>query len=365
MLKVLTLGVWLYSAAIAEVKPVGAVTAVDAGSRTLTIQTDSGAALAVKVAGAARLVRVAAGETSLAKAAPVALSDIAVGDRVLARGAMSADETSIDATTVVVMPKTEIAKKHEAERAEWARRGIAGTVKSVDAAAKKVIVVERAAFSPGAAAAPKEIAVDVAKASLRRYAPGSVKFSDAAASDLARVLPGDQVRALGEKTDGGASFTAEKFVSGTFKNLAVTVKSIDATAGTMVATDLDTKKTVAIAASAETTLRKMPEMMARMMAMRASGGGPPAGLQARPGGGPPQGAMRGGGDFLERMPAFALADLKPGDALIIATASGDAGKLTAITIVAGVEPILQSAPQSQRQQMVGSWNLDMNPGMTP
>ena len=79
--------------------------------------------------------------------------------------------------------------------------------------------------------------------------------------------------------------------------------------------------------------------------------------------------MRGGrgGDMqqmLERMPAIKLADLKPGDAIIVSSTEGaDPGQVTAITLVAGVEPILSAAPAgSQRAMMLGSWNLDMNMG---
>jgi hypothetical protein len=65
--------------------------------------------------------------------------------------------------------------------------------------------------------------------------------------------------------------------------------------------------------------------------------------------------------MLDRMPALALAELKAGDALIIAsTAGSDSGQVTAITLLAGVEPILTATPAGNRQVMMGSWNLDMN-----
>ena len=81
-----------------------------------------------------------------------------------------------------------------------------------------------------------------------------------------------------------------------------------------------------------------------------------------PGGGM-GGGMRGGDmqQMLERMPVLALAELKAGDALIIASTAGtDAGQVTAITLLAGVEPILTATPAGNRQVLMGSWNLDMN-----
>lgn len=60
-----------------------------------------------------------------------------------------------------------------------------------------------------------------------------------------------------------------------------------------------------------------------------------------------------------------LEDLKPGEAVIVSSTQGqDPGQVTAIMLVAGVEPILSAAPGgSQRAAMLGSWNLDMSAGM--
>ena len=58
---------------------------------------------------------------------------------------------------------------------------------------------------------------------------------------------------------------------------------------------------------------------------------------------------------LDRMPVLALNELNPGDALIISGGKGaDPGNLTAITLVAGVEPLLRVAPP---RQVGGAWNF--------
>jgi hypothetical protein len=62
--------------------------------------------------------------------------------------------------------------------------------------------------------------------------------------------------------------------------------------------------------------------------------------------------MRGNGDIsqlIDRLPPITLADLKPGDAVVVAGAATnrDNSSLTATNIIAGVEPILQSAPRRQ------------------
>jgi hypothetical protein len=94
-------------------------------------------------------------------------------------------------------------------------------------------------------------------------------------------------------------------------------------------------------------------------------GGPPTGATdpANAGAGP--GGRMGGGDLsqmLERVPRIAVADLKPGSAVIISGGGGeDKARLTAINIIAGVEPLLASAPQSGggRSNALGMWNLDV------
>ena len=80
----------------------------------------------------------------------------------------------------------------------------------------------------------------------------------------------------------------------------------------------------------------------------------------------PGGRMGGrGGDFsqmVERMPAFSLSELKPGDAIIVASSVGpDPNRITAITLLAGVEPLLTGpAGQGNNRQLNASWNFDIN-----
>ena len=55
--------------------------------------------------------------------------------------------------------------------------------------------------------------------------------------------------------------------------------------------------------------------------------------------------------------ALALAELKPGDAIMISTTQGsDPGHVTVIMLLAGVEPLLTASPTATRDIMSG-WNL--------
>jgi hypothetical protein len=72
--------------------------------------------------------------------------------------------------------------------------------------------------------------------------------------------------------------------------------------------------------------------------------------------------MRRGGDLqdmLERMPQLKLDELKPGDAIMLSATNGaDPSSVTAINVLAGVEPLLTAAPKGG-QQIFGNWNFDI------
>jgi hypothetical protein len=343
-------------AAAAQVRPVGVVTAIDGGR--LTLKTDDGHEVKVIPQSSATYLRVQPGAKDLSGAAKIAAGDIGVGDRVLARGKLSEDQKIVDATSVVVMTQADVAKKHAADNAEWQRRGTTGVIKSVNAAANEIVITQRSG----------EMTVALGAAVLKRYAPDSVRFADAKPSEFGALRVGDQVRALGTRSEDGKRFTADELVSGAFRNLALQVVSVDAGANTAQVKDLDSKKTLTLNISPDSSLRRLPPFVAQMMAMRNAGGARPAG-GGPPGGGPPGGFGGGRGnpsEMLDRMPAFPFSELKPGDALIVAaTQSSDPGRITAITVLAGVEPILAAAPAGGRQMALGNWNLDLNMNMGP
>jgi hypothetical protein len=370
-------------------RALGAVTAVDAAGKQLTLKQDSGAELHVVLQDATTYQRVAPGETTLKNAEKIDLAAVTVGDRVLARGAMSDDKASLTATSIIVMSKADIAKKHEADRAEWQKRGVAGVVTAVSPESKQVTISLRGRETG------KTIQIaTTAGTGFRRYAPDSIRFADAKPSSFAELKVGDNLRALGAKSEDGTSLAAEEIVSGSFRNVAATVISVDAAAKTIKVTDLDTKKPLLVRVKEDSTLRMLPEFAANMLAMRLKGGGaggpggpggPPGGM--RPGGGPggpgggqggPPGGFPGGGrpggmgrgpggggppdleQMLERMPPLELAALKSGDPLIIASTTGsDPAAVTAITILGGVEPLLRSAPKGSQGMVLGNWNLSV------
>ena len=163
------------------------------------------------------------------------------------------------------------------------------------------------------------------------------------------------MRVLGNKSDDGAVIQAEKIVSGSFRQIAATVSAINAQTGELTVKDLATKKPLTIKIDADSTMRKLPEPAARMLARRYAPGAPPADAAA----GGARGGNTGGdvGQMLDHLPAMSISELKPGDAIMMSTTQGtDPGRVTAITLLAGVEPLLTASPTATRDIMSG-WNL--------
>jgi co-chaperonin GroES (HSP10) len=361
--------------AAAPAKQIGTVKAISGNS--LTLAADSGAQTTVTVAEGARILQLAPGSTDLKSAQPIALTDVAVGDRVLVTG-KSDDDGSFSATRVILMKSTDIAQKNETEKQDWQRRGSGGIVSAVNGSTLTV--------SAGA----KKIQIQTTDATkFRRYAGDSVKFEDAKPGTLAQIQAGDQLRVRGNKSDDGSTIQAEEIVSGSFKNLSGTIATINAAGGMLTLKDLTTKKTMTVSVTANSDVRKLPPEVAARFAARQRGegtaGGPagpagangaaarpqPAGASgaAAPGSGAPRGpggtggpGRSAGGDLsqmLSRLPTATLADLKTGDAVMIVASETAPGsdKVTAVTMLSGVEPILAATPSGAPAMTLSPWSV--------
>jgi len=390
--------------AAANSKAVGTVKSISGNS--IVLAAEGGSDTSVVVQDGARLLQIEPGETDLKKATPLQLSDLQNGDRILVRGSAGPDGKSILAVSVIAMKKADLAARHAHEQAEWQKNGIGGLVSAVDPSAGTITV------STSALGANKSVVVHVSKNTvLRRYAPGSVKFDDAAAAPIDQIKAGDQLRARGQKNADGGELTADEVVSGSFRNISGTINSIDAGTNTITVQDLVTKKPVVVQISQTSQLRKLPAPMAQRIAARlkggsgdapaganaggnAAGGGATGGAGSSPsapaggsaleqrsgdtgaprgpgGAGANGGAGRGGaggqgGDLqqaISRMPPSTLTDLQKGDAvMIVATAdnTGAPGGVVAITLLSGVEPILQASPSGQ--SILTPWTMSGAPG---
>ena len=211
---------------------------------------------------------------------------------------------------------------------------------------------------------------------LKRYAPASVSYDAAQPAPIDAIHAGDQLRARGDKNADGTEIAAEEAISGNFRNISGAISSIDNANSTFAVKDLATKKVMTVHITPAAQMRRLPDMMARMLAARLTGnsggagvgpgsqfGGPQGGGGQGPGAGGGQGFGRPGGpdpqQMLSRAPAIQLADLKKGDAVMLVSTDG-ATDVTAITLLAGVEPLLEAPAASQN--MLNNWSMNTGAG---
>ncbi len=350
-------------------RAIGVIQAIDTRAKHITVKTDAGPEMSVSFEVATRFLRVAPGAKDLANATSISSSDLEVGDRILARG-RSGDNGQLVAASIIVMSKSDIARKHEAERAEWEKRGIGGLITALNPGTKEITINR-----PAVAGSKPVVIALTPGAVLRRYAPNSVKFSDARPCRFEDLLVGDQIKALGDFNEDRTRFSVKELVAGSFQNIIGTVVSLDPGKNTILITDLATGKRVEAQVAVDTTIHRLSVDLAQMVAKRiqgsASSSGSPASSQPeRPSAGIPaktggeSGRLQSNGDLqaaIERLPRLSLADLKQGEAIILAcTRSADPTRVSAITLLAGVEPILAASSKGGRPVDLGSWNLDLN-----
>jgi hypothetical protein len=351
-------------------KAVGVIKSIQADSITVASESGGEGDIIAKLTSSTKILRVPPGEKDLKNATALQAQDLQPGDRVLVRGQASADGGGhtivITALAVIVMKQADVAAKQQHDRDDWQKRGVGGLVTKVDPATGTITI------SSGGMGVSRSIAAHVARDTiLRRYAPDSVKFDDAKPSSVDQIKVGDQLRARGTRSPDGSEVSAEEVVSGAFRNIAGTIKAIDAANNTMTVQDAIAKSAVVVKVSPDSQMKKLPPEMAQRIAMRlkgmagaggAGGAAPstPAESQAARG---PSGGQGGNGppDFqrmLSRLPDSTLADMQKGDAvMIVSTEGGDSGAVTAITLLAGVEAILTAAPNRSASSLLSPWSL--------
>lgn len=341
----------------APARLIGTITAINGNA--LTVKTDAGQTQQVTVPDGAAIKRLEPGQ-SLASATSIQLSDLAVNDRVLIR--LDATANPPQATMIIAMKHAALAEQQQKENEAW-QKGVAGLVKKVDPAANTITV------TTGAGPTLRTVNVQLSKSTvLLRYAPDSVRFADAKPAPLDAIKPGDQFRARGTYSADRSQMTADAIVSGTFRNVAGLVLTVDPAGNKFVVKDLATKKPVTVHIQPDVQMRRLPERMAQVIAMRLKGTLPARdNAQHSPAAGSagarwsmgqnPGGTAGPGGNDLSRVLAYApvihLSDLKKGDAVMVVATDG-AADVNAITLLAGVEPLLE-APEAT--DLLSNWSM--------
>ncbi len=375
--------------AITAKHAIGEVKTIDSVAKQLTIKTDAGSVVTVSLSDKTTYKRLAPGEQSLTNAADIALADVGEGDRVWARGNVSEDRKSLPAAMIVLMTKGDLAKKQEAERAEWRRRGILGVITVLKPDTKEITITNRTM------AGTQTVVLPISdKTEMRRYAPDSIKFGDAKPSTFSDLKVGDQLRALGDRGADPLRFNPQKVVTGSFRTVAGVVTAVDPATGEIKINELEKKQPLTIVIKQDAVLRKFPpasETGAMMGGLGrgpagAAGGQTPQGGQGQPtarpqgsggtgpgagpggqGGGPRPG---GGGfninDMLERLPIIALAGVKVGDTIVVSSTQGvDPSRLTAIALVSGADTLFAMlAPRPQGGQTAPNPSAGLGSGIS-
>ena len=333
----------------------------------IVLQTKDGA-MNIMLSSKTEYKRVSPENPSLRAAVAANFSDINVGDKLMVTGIVSADKKTVPAKGVYLMTKADIVERQTKEQEQWLTRGISGKVTLVNSQAKQLTV-----STPGLTGEKITVLTVKDNTDFRRYAPDSVQFSQAKPSMIDEIKPGDMIRALGDKSADGATFSAERIVTGSFQTIGGTIKAIDTTKNEITITNVQTKKDMTIVVGENSVLKQFPAEMAQRMAQfqaMQTGGIQPGGQggmrpsrATNPQGGQPNGGgqvgiqrmgqgggmgMRGGSgsidDMLERFPNITVADLKVGDMIAASSTKGaNTDRVTAIKLLSGVEPFLKSS----------------------
>jgi hypothetical protein len=346
------------TAAVAATRAIGTVQSIS--GNTFTLKSDQGVEYSVTVQEGAKVLRLEPGQTSLSGAVPLPLSDIQTGDRVLASGNPGTAEHTILASSVIAIKKADVEAKQQQDLQAWTSRGVGGLVAAVDPGAGTV------SLKVGTLSGTKTVTVHTSKSTqILRYAPDSVKFSDAKAGTLDEIKPGDQMLARGTRSSDGNDLTADAIVSGGFRNLSGALSTVNVAQNTLTLKDVTTKQNFTVTVTPDSEIRKLSAQEANMLAARMKAANGANGASASNGTGQEAGQANGrgsgrggrfggrgggGGDLsqvIARAPKVNLADLQKGDAvMIVSTAGNSSGDVSAIQVVAGVEPILDAAPSA-------------------
>lgn len=367
---------------------------------------------AVTVPAGAKVLMVPPGSKDLSAATPGTLGDMQPGDRVLVTGKAGDSGPGITAVRVVVMKGAAIAQSHASDEAAWSA-GTGGLVKSVDPATN-VITLTSAARTITLLTTPGTVVrryaggsvrfEDATRSSLASVAPGDqlrargTRSPDGSSFTADEIVTGSFHNYSGQiaSIDSAAGMvTLRDLATKKPVTVAVSAQSNVRRLPPEIAAQFAARERAGAAAGARNGLGAASAASANSPA-GAQRAVPPVGAPARisqseagsaagsaasttPGSatvvggsaGTPRwnrggaagmgGGTRGGGDLsamINRLPTETLAGLKVGEAVMIvaSVAEGTTDRPTAITLLAGVEPILTAAPAGEAMTL-SPWSV--------
>jgi hypothetical protein len=284
------------------------------------------------------------------------------------------------------MAREAINAQRDEEREKRRARTIAGRITAINPERKEIIIQSRGR----AAAANAEAVTIVATGNVKflRYAPDSLKLTDALTGSFSDLRVGDQIRTIGDRTPDGSRVTAEEIFSGSITRTVGSIVEVNAARGEIVVKNGQNGQTVTVALAKNTTIRRITPEVAETLKQRANQRAerrrerasqqPSAGNTTPPVEGQQTGrrnrrenrnanggAQQAQGNRalqqpFENLPAITIAELKKGDAVLITSTSAvDTPRITAVSIVTG-DADLQSVLQRSQG---GRNNSPNSPGL--
>lgn len=347
---------------------IGQVTSIDRTGGKITIQTDAKTSVTITFNDKTAYRRVLPGQTSLEKADRITFSDINIGDRVLIPGGVTSDQTPV--RQIIVMARAAIDAQRDEEAEKRKARTINGRITAVNQENKEIAIQTRRSGE-----VETFTIVSTPNVKFLRYAPDSLKVSEAVAGSFTDLRVGDFVRAVGDRSADGLRFNAEELVSGAFSRMVGTISEINANRGEVVIKNGQTGQLMTVSLGKNTTFRRIPSDVAKILKSRFERdprGGNQRGSGASNRQPQPQTNQRQNTDdggqranqsprrLFENLPLITVTDLKKGDAvMIIASTSGNA-RMTAVSVTSGDGDLQQILLRTQGGRNDGS---NMSPGL--
>jgi hypothetical protein len=335
-------------ASAAQSRIVGEVSAVDKVANQVTIKADDGATIIITTIPTTSVLRLPAGETSAQNAVKITLGEIAVGERIFARGTAGGG-TPVPVSQIVVSGGA-LSAASAPQRVDARNRGLNGRVTALSPDKKEISVQSRSRDGVGT------ITIQASDATrFFRYAPDSLDIKNASRSSFAGLKVGDQLRALGETNADGTRFTADEIISGLISRAGGQIMAVNPAANEITVKNSQTGQNLTIAVGSHSMLRRITaEDAAAFESNRPATAGPaqsdrpgerrerPAGEERRPRAG------RGFQEVLENLPAVKVGELKKGDTVFVSGTQADPSHMTAIMLLTGdpafIGRLMQTGP---------------------
>ena len=349
---------------------IGEVASIDRTGGKMVIQTESKTSVTVTFSEQTAIRRVQPGQTSLANAEQIKITDVNVGDRVLIPGGALNEKTPV--SQIIVMSRAAIDERRSQEIELRRGRTTVGRITTVNPE-KKEFTIQARGRGTG-----ETLTVSAANGvKFLRYAPDSLRIGDAVPGSFSDLRIGDQVRILGDRPAGTNRITAEEIVFGSVTRLVGIITDVNTARGEIVVKNNQTGQTSTVAVGKNTTLRRITPEVSQTLRQRLErrnarrdrndGGRTPDERwrnrsERRGQTGIQQSERRSPGQMFDNLPAITLNDLKKGDAVLITGTNSAAGALqvTAVSVISGEGELLQFL---QRAQGAGNGSSNMSPGL--